>query len=90
MKIFIKSSKYKRIARTDESDKKLYFDWKQLSAEEAEALAKKTSIENPGIIYYVRYNDEMNPISDTYWLEGVSYSTYREALKVQKALTDKV
>lgn len=51
MKIFIKSSKYKRIARTDESDKKLYFDWKQLSAEEAEALAKKKSIENPGIIY---------------------------------------
>ena len=48
MKIFIKSSKYKRIARTDESDKKLYFDWKQLSAEEAEALAKKASIENPG------------------------------------------
>ena len=51
MKIFVKSSKYKRIARTDESDKKLYFDWKHLSAEEAEALAKKTSIENPGIIY---------------------------------------
>lgn len=86
MKIFIKSSKYKRIVRTDESDKKLYFDWKQLSAEEAEALAKKTSIENPGIIYYVRYNDEMNPISDTYWLEGVSYSTYREALKAQQSL----
>ena len=90
MKIFVKSSKYKRIVRTDESDKKLYFDWKQLSAEEAEALAKKASIENPGKIYYVRYNDEMNPISDTYWLEGVSYSTYRDALKAQKALTDKV
>ena len=86
MKIFIKSSKYKRIVRTDESDKKLYFDWKQLSAEEAEALAKKASIENPGKIYYVRYNDEMNPISDTYWLEGVSYSTYRDALKAQKSL----
>ncbi len=85
MKIFIKSSKYKRIVRTDESDKKLYFDWKQLSAEEAEALAKKTSIENPGIIYYVRYNDEMNPISDTYWLEGISYSTYRDALEAQQS-----
>ena len=57
--------------------------WKQLSAEEAEALAKKTSIENPGIIYYVRYNDEMNSISDTYWLEGISYSTYRDALEAQ-------
>lgn len=86
MKIFIKSSKYKRIARTDESDEKLYFDWKQLSAEEAEALAKKKSIENPGIIYYVRYNDEMNPISDTYWLEGISYSTYRDALEAQQSL----
>ena len=86
MKIFVKSSKYKRIARTDESDQKLYFDWKQLSAEEAEALAKKTSIENPGKIYYVRYNDEMNPISDTYWLEGISYSTYKDALKAQKSL----
>lgn len=85
MKIFVKSSKYKRIVRADESDKRLIFDWKQLSAEEAEALAKKASIENPGVIYYVRYNDEMNPVSDTYWLEGVSYPTYSDALKAQKS-----
>jgi len=88
MKIFVKSSKYKRIARADESENRhvFFFDWKQLSAEEAEALAKKASIENPGKIYYVRYNDEMNPISDTYWLEGISYSTYKNALKAQKSL----
>lgn len=41
---------------------------------------------NPGIIYYVRYNDEMDPISDTYWLEGISYSTYRDALEAQQSL----
>lgn len=88
MKIFVKSSKYKRIVTTDESDNKhmLFFDWKQMSAEEAEALAKKTSIKNPGKIYYVRYNDETNPVSDTYWLEGISYSSYRDALKAQESL----
>ncbi len=88
MKLYIKSSKYKRIARTDESDNRhvFFYDWKQISAEEAEALAKQASIENPEKIYYVKYNDNMNPISDIYWVAGVSYSTYKDALKAQKSL----
>jgi len=79
MKIYIKSSTYKRIARTDEFDNGhiLHGDWVKISDEEAEKLAQKKSNEDPGRIYYVQYDDIMNPSSDIYWVNGVSYNTYK-------------
>lgn len=78
MKIYIKSSAYKRIARTDEFDNGyvMHGDWKKISDEEAEELAKQASIENPGKIYYVQYDDIMNPSSDIKWINGEAYDTH--------------
>ena len=86
MKIYIKSSAYKRIARTDEFDNGhvLHGDWKKMSDEEAEELAKQASIENPGKIYYVQYDDIMNPSSDIYWVDGISYTSYEDALDASR------
>ena len=81
MKIYVKSSKYKRIARTEEFDngRVLHNDWLEISDEEAEQIAQKKSEEDPGSIYYVQYDDIMNPSSDIYWYNGASYGNYNEA-----------
>ena len=86
MKLYIKSSNYKRIARTDEFDNGHVFhnDWLKISDEEAENLAQKKSELDPGRIYYVQYDDIMNPSSDTYWVNGTSYKTYSEALSAYR------
>lgn len=86
MKIYIKSSTYKRIARTDEFDngRVLHGDWVKISDEEAENLAKEKSLENPGKIFYVQYDDIMNPSSDYCWVDGINYTSYEDALKAHK------
>jgi len=88
MKIYIKSSTYKRIARTDEFDngKVFHNDWLNISNEEAEQSAQKKSLEYPESIWYVQYDDIMNPSSDIYWVNGEAYHSYDDAIKVQKHL----
>lgn len=75
-KILSEGTLYKRIARYGEFDngKVIHNDWKKLTDEEAENLAKEASIENPGNVYYVAYDNIMNPSSDLYWQNGQSYN----------------
>lgn len=63
---------FKRIASTTEFDNGhvIFNDWKKMTDEEAEELAKQKSIENPGKVYYVKYDDIMNPCSDIKWKNG--------------------
>ena len=63
---------YKRIASTSEFDNGhvIFNDWVKISDEEAEELAKQKSIENPNKIYYVKYDNIMNPCSDIKWKNG--------------------
>lgn len=82
MKIYIKSSTYKRIARVEEFDngRVLHNDWLKISDEEAEKLAQEKSNEIPGSIFYVQYDDIMNPASDIKWVNGKSFTSYQDAL----------
>lgn len=86
MKIYIKSSKYKRIARTEEFDNGhvIHNDWLNISDEEAEKLAQQKSHDYPGSICYVQYDDIMNPSSDIYWVDGIDYPNYDTALAAHK------
>ncbi len=86
MKIYVKSSKYKRIARAEEFDNGHVFhnDWLKISDEEAEKLAQQKSHDYPGSICYVQYDDIMNPSSDIYWVDGVDYPDYDTALAAHK------
>lgn len=86
MKVYIKSSKYKRIARAEEFDNGhvIHNDWLKISDAEAEELAKQKSIEYPGSICYVQYDDIMNPSSDIQWVDGVDYHSYADALAARK------
>lgn len=92
MKIYIKSSAYKRIARTDEFDNGhiLRGDWVKITDEEAENIAQKKSEEDPGRIYYVQYDDIMNPSSDIYWVNGISYTSYEDALDASRTNTKEI
>lgn len=65
-------TKQKRIACTTEFDNGnvIHNDWQEISDEEAEELAKQRSIENPDKVYYVKYDDIMNPCSDYKWKNG--------------------
>lgn len=62
----------KRIACTTEFDNGyvMHNDWKEMSGDEAEELAKKKSLENPNKVFYVAYDDIMNPSSDIKWKNG--------------------
>lgn len=51
----------------------LHGDWKKMTSDEAENLAKQKSLENPDDIFYVAYDDIMNPDSDLRWINGKSY-----------------
>ena len=46
----------------------------EMSNEEAEEKAKQASIENPNDVYYVAYDDIMNPRSDISWYRGNQYT----------------
>ena len=62
----------KRIACTTEFDNGHVFhnDYFRASSAEAEERAKQTSIENPNKVFYVKYDDVMNPSSDIKWKNG--------------------
>lgn len=65
----------KRIARYREFDNgRVLHQWDEMSNEEAEEKAKQASIENPNDVYYVAYDDIMNPRSDISWYRGNQYT----------------
>ena len=65
----------KRIARYSEFDNgKVLHSWKDMTDEEAEDLAKSKSIEDQNNVYYVCYDNVMNPTSNKVWYQGKSYS----------------
>ena len=62
----------KRVACTTEFDNGHVFhnDYFRASSAEAEERAKQASIENPDKVFYVKYDDVMNPSSDIKWKNG--------------------
>ena len=79
----------KRIARYREFDNGhvLHNDWREMSDEEAEGLAKQASLKDPTDVYYVHYDDIMNPSSDIRWYKGKSY-TIDEINEIRKKEKD--
>ena len=51
----------------------LHNDWRKMSNEEAELLAKQYSENDPEGIYYVHYDNIMDPASDYVWYQGELY-----------------
>lgn len=87
-------TKQKRIACTTEFDNGnvIHNDWQEISDEEAEELAKQRSIENPDKVYYVKYDDIMNPCSDYKWKNGQCVKeaiemTVDESKSIKEAMT---
>lgn len=62
----------KRISYTTEFDNGhvLHNDWRRVSIEDAEELARQRSLEEPNKIFYVQYDDIMDPSSDNYYKNG--------------------
>ena len=61
----------KRIARHNEFDNgHVLHNYEKMTSAEAEEKARLASIENPNDIYYVSYDDIMNPSSDIKWKNG--------------------
>lgn len=61
----------KRIARHNEFDNgHVLHNYEKMTSAEAEEKARLASIENPDDIYYVSYDDIMNPSSDIKWKNG--------------------
>lgn len=73
--VITSGTNYKRISHISEYDNPhlLRGDWTQMSSEEAEELAKQKSIDDPHNVYYVQYDDVMNPSSDIRWIAGKAY-----------------
>jgi len=63
-----------RVASYKEFDNgNVLFDYKRMDVDKAEELAKNQSIKDPDNIYYVKYDDIMDPDSDLRWIDGKSY-----------------
>lgn len=62
----------KRIARVNEFDNGyvIHNDYFKATSDEAEEMAKQQSIENPDEIFYVKYDNIMEPCSDIKWKNG--------------------
>lgn len=79
---------YKRIARYNEFDNGyvIHNDWKKISDEEAEELAKQASIEDPTDVYYVQFDNIMNSSNDNRWYKGELYTVdeIRDKLRKEK------
>jgi len=68
-------TKQKRISHYNEFDNgHVLHAWYEMSNEEAEEKAKQASIENPNDVYYVQYDDIMNPSSELRWFRGKQYT----------------
>lgn len=73
----------KRIACTTEFDNGHVFhnDYFRASSAEAEERAKQASIENPDKVFYVKYDDVMNPSSDIKWKNGEQLNEAEDAIE---------
>lgn len=68
-------TKQKRISHYNEFDNgHILHSWNEMSNEEAEEKAKQASIDNPNDVYYVQYDDVMNPCSELRWFRGKQYT----------------
>lgn len=68
-------TKLKRIANYKEFDNgHVLFDMKEMSTEDAEKQARDMSKNDPTNIYYVKFDDIMNPSSDIRWINGKAYN----------------
>ena len=68
------STSFKRIARYNEFDNgHVLFDYSRMTDDEAEEAAKLASIKDGTDVYYVKYDDIMNPASDISWYKGQAY-----------------
>lgn len=67
----------KRIARYKEFDNGhvLHSWYEDMTAEEAEELARKASLEMPDDVHYVQYDNVMNSSSNKRYVNGVEYNT---------------
>ena len=79
----------KRIACTTEFDNGHVFhnDYFRASSAEAEEMARQKSIENPGKVFYVKYDDVMEPCSDIKWKNGQKINEYTENLDKDAVFT---
>lgn len=80
MKRYIRSStvnaskKFKRISRYGEFDNGyVLFDYQEMDDDTAEDMARQASLDDPNDVYYVKYDDIMNPCSDWRWYQGKKY-----------------
>ena len=69
----------KRIAKEGSTDNyHILRNWKKMTDDEAEAAAKQASLDDPEGVYYVAYDDVMNPSSEYRWKNGVKKSIYAD------------
>jgi len=81
-RLILSNTKICRIARVNEFDNgRVFHHWDKMTSSDAEAEAKQASIDDPDDIYYVAYDDIMNPSSDLMWVRGESFDNYQDALK---------
>ena len=81
-RLILSNTKTCRIAKVDEFDNgRVFHHWDKMTEEDAETEAKQASIEDPNNIYYVAYDDVMNPSSDLMWVNGESFDNYTSARK---------
>lgn len=88
MRIYKEETKFKRISSYKEFDNGhvLHSDWKEMSSEDAENIAKQKSIDDPDNIYYVAYDDVMDSSSDLRWINGKSYNYSQVQMKGNKPI----
>lgn len=85
-RLILSNTKTCRIAKVDEFDNgRVLHHWGKMTEEDAEAEAKQASTEDPNNIYYVAYDDVMNPSSDLMWVRGESFNNYSDALRALKS-----
>lgn len=81
-RLILSNTKSCRIAKVNEFDNgRVFHHWDKMSSDLAEALAAQASIDDPNNIYYVAYDDVMNPSSDIFWVRGESFDNYTSARK---------
>lgn len=81
-RLILNNTKLCRIAKVNEFDNgRVFHNWDKMSSDCAETLAAQASIDDPNNIYYVAYDDVMNPSSDIFWVRGESFDNYSDALE---------
>lgn len=75
VKKLTEETKQKRISYYKEFDNgRVLHHWTEMTDEEAQEIARKESIKYPDDIFYVAYDDVMNPDSDIRWVNGKQYN----------------